>query len=192
MSLNIGNGINNYNALFASIQKSGKQKTKASSQMDFASMGTIRNAVIQQKAKEEINSRVEKNNEKLLYEEKLTWYGIDITNNPDAHKVTVPLSSDVKEKISEIVRKDFEETGRKSKDDVSIMESFYKLCDKTVSNIKGVEKLKTAWSMSQYKDEIHSKIESKIRELDPKWDWGQPVKKEVLSKVFSKSLDVSV
>ncbi len=193
MSLTVGSNFNNYSSLFSNTKNGKSQKKTTSNQLDFMSMGTIRNAVIQQKAKEQIESRSNKTaNSEPLYEEKLTWYGIDITNNPDVHKEIVPIADNVKEKIFEIVKKDFEETGRKSKDDVSIMESFYKLCDNTVSNIKGIDKLKTAWSMSNYKDEIHSKIENKIRELDKKWDWGQPVKNEVLNQIFGNKFDKSI
>ncbi len=154
---------------------------------DLMSMGTIRNAIKQQNAKDDMI-----NGQQPLYEEKLTWYGIDITDNPDAHKEIVPISDEAKKKIFENVRKDFEQTGRKPKDDVSIMESFYDLKDDYVKNIDGMDKLKSSWTMSQYRRAIHSEIESKVRELDKKWDWGQPVKKEVLNQVFGKKLDISI
>ncbi len=155
------------------------------------SMGTIRNAVIQQQARDKIQSRNE-NSGTPAYDKKVTWYGVDITDNPDIYKEIVPISDKVKKDIFENVKKDFESTGKRSKDDISLMENFYKMCDKYVSNLDGMDKLKTSWSMSQYRRAVHSEIESKIRELDKKWDWGQPVKSEVLNQIFGNKLDVSI
>ncbi len=190
MSLGINN---NYNTLFASMQKGGKQKAKATSQMDFASMGTIRNAVIQQMAKDNMATRLGQTEENIpTYTDKLTICGVDYTDNPDGYKVIVPISDDIKKKIYENVKKDFETTGIRAKDDFRIIEEFYSMKRDYISNKEGEMKAKTMWSVSEYRGELHEKIESKIRELDPKWDWGQPVKKEVLKQVFAKKLDISV
>lgn len=52
MSLKVGSNFNNYSSLFSTIKNSKSQKKTASNQLDFMSMGTIRNTVIQQKAKD--------------------------------------------------------------------------------------------------------------------------------------------
>lgn len=46
--------------------------------------------------------------------------------------------------------------------------------------------------MSQYRTAVADKIENKIRELDKNWDWGQPVKMEVLNEIFGNKFDVLV
>ncbi len=193
MSLTVGSNFNNYSSLFSTTNNGKSQKKTTSNQLDFMSMGTIRNAVIQQKAKEQMNSRFEKtNNNDPTYTDKFSWYGIDITDNPNAHKEIVPISDEVKEKIFENVKRDFEQTGRVNKEDVSIMESFYDLKDNYVKNINGMDKLKTSWTMSQYRFELHDKIEEQIRKLDKKWDWGQPVKNEVLNQIFGSKFEISI
>ncbi len=192
MNFKINSKSNLYQVVNANRQVKNRQNN-VSNNMDFTSMGTIRDAIISEKASEKINSKLYDNNTgEPLYEEKLTWYGIDITDNPHAHKVIVPLPDDVKEKIFENLKKSYEETGRKPKNDVSTIEEFYDFCDKTVSSKKGLDKLKTSWTMSQYRSEVSDIIESKIRKLDPKWDWGQPVKREVLGKIFGAKLDIYI
>ncbi len=193
MSLTVGSGINNVNSMFMAMNKNGKQKTKANSQYDFTTMGTIRNAVIQEKVKEQMATRFEKSEENIpTYTDKLTICGIDYTDNPDGYKVIIPISDEIKKKIYENVKKDFETTGIRARDDFDIIEEFYSMKRDYIKNIKGEEKAKAMWSVSEYRGEIHTRIEAKIRELDKKWDWGQPVKKEVLNEIFGKKLDVRV
>ncbi len=192
MSFRINSGANPYNSLFRNKQGMNRKK-KPSSNIDFTSMGRVRDAVYRQKSSEQISSKLGKSSTgEPLYDRKVTWYGIDITDNPHAHKEIVPISDSVKKEIFENVKKDFEATGRQSKDDVSIMESFFDLADDYVKNIEGMDKLKSSWSMSQYRREVHGEIEAKVRELDPKWDWGQPVKTEVLGKIFGSKIDISI
>ncbi len=169
MSLSIGGNQNNYNLLFANNKKVNSQKKPANAQFYFMTMGTVRNAVIQQRTKDNMQSKFDETSEPA-YDKKVTWYGIDITENPDIYKEIVPISDKAKKEIYENVKKDFETTGKRSKDDISLMENFYKMCDKYVSNLEGLDKLKTSWSLSQYRSSVHSEVESKIRELDKKWD----------------------
>lgn len=193
MSLSIGQNLNNYNSFFNNNKKTNGQKKSSNSQFDFMTMGTVRNAVIQQTAKENMASRLDKTESNTpTYDKKVTWYGVDITDNPSAYKKLVPISDEVKKEIYENVKGDFERQGKVSKDDIRNIEKFYKIKEKYLSNVKQEDKPKTSWSMNQYHESVHTEIEAKIRELDPKWDWGQPVKKEVLNQVFGNKLDVSI
>ncbi len=179
ISVNFGN-----NDLNSFLKNFGNKKKAKNSQIDFASMGRIRDAVIQQKQKDSVNIKSEK--DIPTYTDKLTVCGVDYTNNPDGYKVKVPISDEIKSKIYENVKKDFETTGRRAKDDLRIVEDFYSMKRGYIKNMKGEDQAKTQWSLSQYRNEIHAKVENQIRELDPKWDWGQPVKKEVLKQIFDK------
>ncbi len=193
MSLTVGSNFNNYSSLFSTTKNSKSQKKSTNNQLDFMSMGTIRNAVIQQKAKDNMQSRLKKSDENIpTYTDKLTVCGVDYTDNPDGYKVIIPISEDIKKKVNEFVKKDFETTGIRSKDDLSVIEEFYSMKRDYIKNLKGEEKAKASWSVSEYMREVHGKIENKIRELDKKWDWGQPVKKEVLNQIFGNKLDISI
>lgn len=193
MSLTIGSNFNNYSKMFSTTKKTNDQTKATNNQLDFMSMGTIRNAVIQQRTKDNMQSRLNKSEDNIpTYTDKLTICGVDYTDNPDGYKVIVPISDEIKKKIYENVKKDFETTGIRSKDNLDIIEDFYDMKRNYINNFKGEQKAKTAWSVSEYRSEIHNKVESKIRELDKKWDWGQPVKKEVLNQIFGNKLDVSI
>lgn len=145
MYLKISNGtnVNQYKSLFSTAKNDNALIEIDTTQYDFMTMGTVRNAVKLQKTKEQAENMGNGTGEPL-YEDKLSWYGIDITNNPDAHKVIVPLNDAVKEKIFQNVKKSFQETARKPKNDVSTIEEFYDFCDTTVSTLIGMDKLKTA------------------------------------------------
>ncbi len=206
MSLNIGSGINNYNEFFSAKKSSGRRNSgqfsnaqksdtqtnrKTKTQYDFTTMGTVRSAVLEEKAKQEMQNSKGASGEPLP-DKIVSWHGIDITNTPDIYKVIVPISDEAKQKCYEVVKKGFETTARKAFNDVSNMEDFHSYCKNAVKDIEGLDKLKTHWSISQYFNKIHEEVEIKVRELDPKWDWGQPVKTEVLNEVFGKKFDVSV
>ncbi len=193
MSLTIGQNLNNYNSLLSNNKKVTGQKKPATSQLDFMTMGTVRNAVIQQRAKDNMQSKLGKSEENMpTYTDKLTICGVDYTDNPDGYKVIVPISDDIKKKIYENVKKDFETTGIRSREDFRIVEEFYSMKREYAYKFEGEQKAKVAWSVGEYRGEIHTEIENKIRELDKKWDWGQPVKKEVLNQIFGNRLDVSI
>ncbi len=205
MSLNIGNNINGYSQIYGNSQNTNKvrgkisnnitetkEKTSAESfvtkEYDLSKIGRIRDAILDEKAKS-----VSKENENIpTYTERLTWYDIDITDTPDIYKELVPISEESKKFVYENIKVDFETTGRRAFNDITNIEKYHDYCKRTAGKEDGLNKLKMHWSIGQYRDEVHREIENKVRDLDPKWDWGQPIKTEVLNEIFGKKLDVSV
>ncbi len=210
MSLNIGNGLNGYNQIYGNTQKLNKPKGKISTnlketnketntekadkpsfvnkQYDISKIGTIREAILAEKTKTEEEGKCDI----PAYTERLTWYDIDITNTPDIYKVLVPISEESKKFVYESVKIDFETTARRAYDDITNIEKYHDYCKATAGREEGLEKLKMHWSIGQYRDAVHTEVEKKVRELDPKWDWGQPVKTEVLNEIFGKKFDISI
>ncbi|MFV0314841.1 MAG: DUF3879 family protein [Anaerotignum sp.] len=159
---------------------------------DFMAMGTVKNAVMQQKAKDYMTDLFEKADPQSTYTEKFTVCGVDVTDNPDAYKVIVPLSENIKNKLDEIVRENLEQQGHVSKTDMKLTEKRIAYQTEYLNSLKQEDRPAALWSIGAYLSTKTDVFEAKIRQLDPKWDWGRPVKEEVLDQVFGNKLDISI
>ncbi len=79
-----------------------------------------------------------------------------------------------------------------SKEDRRLTDKRLKYQNEYLSKLKKEDRPAALWSIGEYLYSETEKYESKVRELDPKWDWGKPIKKEIINQVFAKKLDVSV
>ncbi len=189
---------NSFKSPFFSVTNGKKQHKEkvTNSSVDFTSMGTIKSALIQQKSKERLEgliSNTKNDSDEPTYERRVTKYGVDITDDPHAHKVRVPISDDVKEKIRLNVKESFENTGRDKKASIKVVDDFYKIKEDYLKRYEDPkDKLSPSWSLSEYGSDVHSAVESRVRELDPSWDWGKPVKNEVLSEIFGDNFNFSI
>ncbi len=163
------------------------------SSYDFAKMGRIRETVVREKENEKINERKSAGYEGRPFREHYFFsQGVDVTDNPNAHKVIVPISEEMKREIEKNVQAGYERQGHYPKEDISNVEKMHKLKNEYIANIKKEDRPKTSWSIYQYRHKVSEKYEALIRERDPEWDWGKKVKPEVLKQVFGGGLDISI
>lgn len=152
--------------------------------MDIYSIGTIREAIKQKKAKDQMEDQITEDENKDLYDEKFTVCGVDYTNNPDGFKIIVPLPDEVKKQLDQFVRENFERQGHVSKYNMTLTDKRLAYEKKYLESLEQKDRPSALWTMAQYQFAKSDEIEAQVREKDPKWEWGQKIKPEILSEIF--------
>lgn len=114
----------------------------------------------------------------------------NITNkDPSEWQKIVPVPDKIKQDIIDAVRKEFEESGGMGDENSAHM----KIKLGYLHSIPGVERSSVGWTLDQIKYEEAKRISDFIKSKDPSWDWGKPVKPEILTEAYnSPQVDIKI
>ncbi len=180
------------NTFYKQMHKSSKNKK--SKTLDFNPTGTIRDMAKLKLASDNMQTKATNKDENIpTYDHKFTVCGIDFTDNPDGFKKIVPIPEEMRKKLDQFVKENFERQGYVKKDNLELTEKRIKTEQDFLKTLKQEDRPSMLWSMAQYGFNESKRFEAQIREKDPSWDWGRKVKTGVIEEVFSKNkIDIQI
>ena len=110
----------------------------------------------------------------------------DITGST-AHKRIVPVSDEIKDKLTALSKKAYIED-----DGMSDGEEQAKLINNYLKTIPSKERSATAWTLNQHYMSASEGFKDKIRETNPSWNNGQSFDKSVLNNFPPKHIDIKI
>ncbi len=146
------------------------------SPMNFASISNIQQTVKFAQMKEQVDSPRYPN----PYENDPR----NITNKD--YKKIVPVSDKVKQELMNDLKESFEKRGGMS----GVNPKSPMIINKYLETLPATERSSAAYTLGQFKINTADRIATFIKEKDSTWDWGKPVKPEILAEAFkSQNID---
>ena len=104
-----------------------------------------------------------------------------------AHRKIVPVSDEIKGKLTELTKKTFlEDNG------MSDGEAENKIINDYLETLPSKERSAAAWTLNQFGIETAKQFREKIQETETTWNYGQSFDKSVLDNFPSKHIDIKV
>lgn len=112
----------------------------------------------------------------------------NITNrNPAEWQKIVPVPGKIKQDIINAVRKQFEEAGGMGDHNSPLV----KVKLNYLNSIPKKERTSASWTLDEIQNEEAKRLRDFIKAKDPSWNWGKPVKSEILAEAYkSPQIDI--
>ncbi|WP_152657912.1 DUF3879 family protein [Oceanobacillus sp. CFH 90083] len=154
--------------------------------MNFSSIGNLHQSVKIAQMKELVDSQ-----SSPRYPGTYDNDPMNITNRTDWKKI-VPVPDKVKQDLINAVKETMEQNGgmrhaNEEKDPIHRIKQTY------LNSLPKSERLSASWTLTEiYRNEAQRLVDF-VRVKDPSWDWGKPVKTEILEEVYkSPNVDIKV
>lgn len=152
------------------------------SPLDFASMGNVRQATKLSGMADSLSKQ---------FDSKTIAENLERSRRADTATVvtdtswqkTVPISEDAKKELMELVKADFTQRGGMSGDN----SKYTAIVGKYLNTLPKAERPAALYTLSETFTGEAGRVRDIIKGKDPSWDFGKPVKKEILDEIFAKT-----
>lgn len=153
-------------------------------QVNFASISNLQQTLKFSQMKEQVSAQQGDPNFRGTYADDPQ----NITNrNPAEWKKIVPVPDKVKQDIIDALRKEFEEAGGMGDENSPLV----KVKLRYLNSIPKTERTSAGWTLDQIQFAEAERMRDFIKSKDPSWDWGKPVKSEILAEAYKNpSIDI--
>lgn len=150
------------------------------SSMNFASISNLQQTVKFAQIKEQVNSQGTPR-----YPNPYENDPRNITNKN--YQKLVPVSDKVKQELMNDLKESFEKRGGMS----GVNPKSPMIINKYLETLPATERSSAAYTLGQFKINAAHRIATFIKDKDTSWDWGKPVKSEILAEAFkSQNFDI--